>query len=651
MTPLAWIGLVNFLSSAGLAVFVLLKRFQSPVARTYAALNFTISGFSFFYFLWQVDSDPARVMTEFSWLVLFLIWMNQAYIHFVHRFLGRPKWARVVELVAAAGNVVFTVMLLQGRLYTGLVPKFGLGLWPHVLPAFFAYLIFWHLAYLYGVGRILSLYPSMSPLMQQQSRLLITAFLIGYGGGSTNWLVWLDIHFPPYPTIFITVYVAIVAYCITRHRLMDIRPAIRKTILYSVVTSALIAIYVSTVSLAAGFFRTNSDSRFPPSSIAAAIAITLLFEPLRRRVQRSLDRIFQRERQDVDQTLYRFTSANNQSTSIQSTADALANAIREIFRPTAAAIYHRTHEDVFRRASFFGTIPFEEICRDVPTSTGQGDGSAGVLPITTSARVNGFAWLGPRTSEEPYSENDLKLIGILLHQTAAALERPELVRDLSGAYAHEIKSPLSSLTLPAEYALLELERAEKENRPWSEVIPPLKQRLRRILDQAFLVSRRVDALRELSALGTPVRQRVDLVDVVRKTAEEARHEVGSKSAEVRISAAIEPAFMVGDRSQLEIVFVNLLRNALESRSAGAVVEIVIRRDGSTWLTTVRDNGGGVGPADRARIFDAHFSTKCGEGRGMGLYLVRQILRAHGGDVTLEPSSAGAEFRVRLPVEE
>jgi signal transduction histidine kinase len=106
----------------------------------------------------------------------------------------------------------------------------------------------------------------------------------------------------------------------------------------------------------------------------------------------------------------------------------------------------------------------------------------------------------------------------------------------------------------------------------------------------------------------------------------------------------------GHLAALTRVFRNLLGNAVEALSVrrGGHVEVTVRRVADAVEVAIADNGPGVPDEDRARIWDPDYTTKK-RGTGLGLALVRQTVRAHGGEVALKSSEEGACFIVRLPL--
>jgi signal transduction histidine kinase len=132
--------------------------------------------------------------------------------------------------------------------------------------------------------------------------------------------------------------------------------------------------------------------------------------------------------------------------------------------------------------------------------------------------------------------------------------------------------------------------------------------------------------------------------------------------EVELAPGLAGCAIDANRVQLQQVVTNLVVNAIEAIAAhagGAAsgmhrIRIETRRDGEDAIElAVSDDGPGVAPADRGRIFASRFSTKpraAGAATGMGLSISLSIARAHGGHLWFEPCVPhGACFRLRLPL--
>jgi signal transduction histidine kinase len=110
---------------------------------------------------------------------------------------------------------------------------------------------------------------------------------------------------------------------------------------------------------------------------------------------------------------------------------------------------------------------------------------------------------------------------------------------------------------------------------------------------------------------------------------------------------------VGDRAQLEQVFLNLMMNAIEAMSSSKADTRVLElktapKNGNEILVTVADTGPGIATENLGKIFDAFYTTKP-QGMGMGLSICRSIIESHGGRLWASPGDNGLVFYVSLPM--
>ena len=133
-----------------------------------------------------------------------------------------------------------------------------------------------------------------------------------------------------------------------------------------------------------------------------------------------------------------------------------------------------------------------------------------------------------------------------------------------------------------------------------------------------------------------------------------RHEFRSKSTSVSLDLAGSLPQVVGDRTQLQQVVVNLVINAVQAmeQSGTASRRILIRTmpaDPETVCCIIEDSGPGIDPTHLPHLFDSFFTTK-DTGMGMGLPISRSIIEVHGGHIRADNNSAlgGARFSFALP---
>jgi signal transduction histidine kinase len=224
---------------------------------------------------------------------------------------------------------------------------------------------------------------------------------------------------------------------------------------------------------------------------------------------------------------------------------------------------------------------------------------------------------------------------------AVANERLAAIGKMAAHVTHEIRNPLSSIGLNIE--LLEEEMAG------AQVPGEAAQLLKSITREVERLEHLSEEYLRVARLPSPRMEADDVASAVGEIVSFARPEIERAGCTVRLSAApsLPPALF--DESQLRQALLNLLRNAREAMSEGGAIDVNVSAEGMSVVIAIEDRGGGIPEDIRARVFDPFFSTK-GEGTGLGLAITRQIVEAHGGNVTCEQrEGGGTTFRIALPI--
>jgi signal transduction histidine kinase len=217
--------------------------------------------------------------------------------------------------------------------------------------------------------------------------------------------------------------------------------------------------------------------------------------------------------------------------------------------------------------------------------------------------------------------------------------------DVVATVSHEIRSPLASVKGFTRTLLNRWDRfSDEQKRAMLETIDADADRVTRLLLDLLEVAR-IDADR--------VQLRRAPVDVVALASRAVGRAAGSDDAHDRaivLEVPEEPVVVTGDADRIEQVLINLVDNAIQHGQRGAVT-VRVRRDGDhTVELEVADEGPGVQPDLRGVVFEkfGRGRTTRRAGTGLGLYITRGLVLAHGGSVELADSDVGARFIVRLP---
>jgi signal transduction histidine kinase len=216
-------------------------------------------------------------------------------------------------------------------------------------------------------------------------------------------------------------------------------------------------------------------------------------------------------------------------------------------------------------------------------------------------------------------------------------ERISTIGRLSGSIVHDLRNPLAAIYGGAEMLV-------------DGDLPP--SHVKRLAGNIYRASRRIQEL--LQDLLNVSRGKSGAAEVcrLREVASAACDSLATmaSSQNVAIELAIPPEIEVPmERSRMERAFVNLIANALDAMPDGGTVRISAELDDGAVVVHVEDNGPGVPPEIRPRLFQPFVSSGKRNGLGLGLALSRQTVLEHGGDMWVESASGhGARFSFRLP---
>ena len=220
------------------------------------------------------------------------------------------------------------------------------------------------------------------------------------------------------------------------------------------------------------------------------------------------------------------------------------------------------------------------------------------------------------------------------------------LKEVTNNVAHDLRSPITRIRGIAEMALTG-PQDPTEYRDMAGQVVEESDRLVAMINTMLEIAE-TDA--GLAALD---RTSVDLGDIVREAAELFQPAAEDLGIDLSTQAPQTPVRVLGDKTRLRRVVANLLDNAIKFTPSGGHVRIALANDGKTAALSVSDTGTGIAPEDLPRIFDRFYRgdrSRSLPGNGLGLSLVRTLVRAHGGDVAVTSRpGAGSTFTVTLPL--
>lgn len=255
-----------------------------------------------------------------------------------------------------------------------------------------------------------------------------------------------------------------------------------------------------------------------------------------------------------------------------------------------------------------------------------------------------------RATVRPVGKNAQHRSALVVFEDLTQQRTADQSRNLFVAQAtHELRTPLTNIGLYLE-RVIDLEENETADR--AECLNVINQevlRLGRVVEEVLSVS-------EIEAGSLKVRNDdVRIPELMQKLEDEYHQQAESKALVVSFELPPKLPVVQGDREKITLAMHNLLGNALKYTPAGGEVRVEVLELGPDLIINVTDTGIGIGEKDQAKVFDKFYRADDDrlrdiDGSGLGLALAREVIRLHGGDITLQSTlNHGSTFTLRLPI--
>lgn len=278
------------------------------------------------------------------------------------------------------------------------------------------------------------------------------------------------------------------------------------------------------------------------------------------------------------------------------------------------------------------------------------------IPLRTKTAIIGV--LNVYTGEPRcFDDDDLRLLTLLASQSAIAIENATLHRDematrerlrqseklaalgtLSSGFAHELRNPLNTVSM-LMYAMGQDMAADHALAADVAIVQSELARMSLLVEQ-FL---------EFTRPRPPHFQRERIEEVMEETLLLIGPEARTRGIRLVRDWSKDLPPVWADGSQIKQVFLNLLINAMQAMRHGGALTVRLAVSGGSLLTAIRDEGEGIAPEVRAKLFEPFFSTRRG-GTGLSLSISQRIIEGHNGRLCLSSQpGAGTSVMVRLPL--
>ena len=302
--------------------------------------------------------------------------------------------------------------------------------------------------------------------------------------------------------------------------------------------------------------------------------------------------------------------------------------------PAATDMLERPLEDCGYQELFEAVFPFRD-----------------VLALQRPAYAEAEMSVNSRTLElylAPFSDEERGGVMIVLHDVTEQHRNEERRKEFVANVSHELRTPLTNVRSYAETLRDTQEIPQEMEDNFLDIIITETDRMTHIVQDLLTLSRLDSGRGEMSMVRFPFGEAID--SVVRANALEAKrrgHELTCAHEELPL--------LCGDRSRLEQVMMNILSNAIKYTPDGGHIQVTAGAEGEAVWLEVSDNGIGIPPEDRDRIFERFYrvdkarSRESG-GTGLGLSIAREIVNRHHGTLSIvEHQGPGTTVRLCLPI--
>lgn len=513
---------------------------------------------------------------------------------------------------------------------------------------------------------------------------------------------------PPFTLIFcITMFLAIV-----KQRMLDIRQAVARTVMYAFVLAALVGVY-SAIAYALSTFLASINTGEFQTIIQIVIAIILAFtiQPLKRFFDKITNEIFYRDEYSSETVLNELRDVTTQQVRTGALTGSSLEIINRSLHPQFASLYvqqknglhyysHHSLEPSEKKRAFHKTLierlPTQyvdiidhaviETLDDSETRQLFSSGNvAAALQLYAGRQRVAIMVLGPKQSGKKYDAKDHELLMVIADELSLAIQNSLRFHEIEQLNA-TLQQRIDEATKELRASNAELQRLDEAK---DEFISMASHQLRtpltsvkgyismviegdagkitttqkQLLSEAFTSSERmvhlINDFLNVSRLQTGKfmldRRSIDLSKVVEQELDSLKTTAQSHSMKLRYRKPSHFPILYLDEGKIRQVIMNFVDNAIYYSRENSAIIVGLAIEGSDIVFTVKDTGIGVPIAEQKNLFGKFFRatnarTQRPDGTGVGLFLAKKVIVAHGGAMVFNSvEGEGSTFGFRLPV--
>lgn len=694
-----------------LSLFMLISNKQKEINVVFALVSFSTAGWILSnYFIDNISNlDAAMLWTRLTFVFTALVAYFMLIFAFMFPFAKKStRFKRYVYWgLPAVGIIIsmFTPLIVAGVKPSGQIVEMIFG------PGIYLYMLYLGVYFLTALVVLISKYRKTTGRYRKQLQMMF----FGFGLSSTVSLVTnlglpaffgnnSLVIFGPFSVVFL---LGFTAYAIVKHRMMDIKMVVARSVTYSILVVSMAAIYAGGVfAFERILFPGQNTLNMGQMAVRTVLAVVMAFsfQPLRRWITKVTDKVFFKEAYNTEELLdvvaHTVGSTIILIEMLYKTLDILIKNMRitrgviVVFSDTGTVLESQSagykvapklvakdlvamaHDGVLVADELADSSKFKKMLAHYDSSV--------CVPLKTDAGTEGVLLLGEKQSGDMYSQNDLKVLEIIAPEVAVATTNAksyEKIERFNVTLRQEVKKATHELEKKNEQ-LRELDKAKDEfismaSHQLRTPLTAIKGYLSMLLEgdageikvsqydfvnEAFSGANRmvglINDLLNVSRMETgrfflePVE--VDMEKLVNEEYKQLVNHAKEKGLKFELKVVGKIPKVWVDETKIRQVVMNFTDNALYYTTAGSVT-VHLKADKKNIIFEVSDTGIGVPKNQQKNLFTKFYRADNArhvrpDGTGLGIYLAKRVMDDHGGELIFHSvEGKGSTFGFKLPI--
>jgi len=667
-----------------LGIFVLIQDRKNKLFLTFSLYSFSIS--------WWCFSQIGNVYgpsLEASWFWarfehIGVIFIPTLFLHFTILLLGlknRGALLRTCYVISAIIAATFPTNLISPNAEKKVEGLINFGE-PGVLYPFI--LLFFISLTIYCLTKIVKAYVNSDGNRKIQLGLLFWSSLIGYIGGSGNFLLVYDISiYPlnPFGTYFVALYVLVTFYAIFKYNFLNIEVIIKRTLVFTGLSVAVVGIFVLATFLIQDILGEIVGIPKIWSLIISAIIIVASLDPIKNFLVNTTDKYLFQKKYNPAELIKTFSKTVLTELDLDKIAESTVDKLSEALKLTSCAILIPSREgNKFTIRKSYGIsdkkISYEKnapmmsylssvnsiILKENEKSLSKtilkdmNMLSANVcIAVMMRKELIGVLCLGKKKSDQEYTKDDIDILLLLADALGVAItnalafedvrqkEKLAAIGMLAAGIKHDIGTPINKMSSAIQLFLMERDEGDHKKIPIPEVLSSAYDLLSRS-QMTFSQISRISA--KFADFAKPKRHaELELVNVS-ESIEEALSvlecDIHARGVSVKKNIQKDISPVRADREYMQEILFNIIKNAAQAiheahRDKGeSIITITAKEEPKKNIVVeIKDTGVGIPEDALDKVFEEYYTTKQEKGgTGLGLAIVKELVGRNNGKISV-----------------